>query len=99
MTPSSIEFIKTVLISLVASGTVGTLITRWFDRHSKVAELQSIMDKMAEGMEVLLRNQNELLKILHAKGIINGESEELRKTLADYIYSSQAQTFQQKKKA
>lgn len=99
MTPNSIEFIKTVAIALLTSGTIGTLITRWFERHSKVDEIQQTLAAHSEALEMLVKNQMELLNVLHEKGVINGESQKLRETFSDYMYKSQAKGLKQKKNA
>lgn len=99
MTAGTLELIKTVAIAILTSGTIGTLITRWFERHSRVDEIQKTLAAHSEALEMLVKSQMELLNVLHEKGVINGESQKLRETFSNYMYKSQAAGLKQKKNA
>jgi len=105
MNDSMWELIKTILIALVSSGSVTAVITRYFDKHSRVSSMEEqltdivkVLNRQGEAIQALVQCQMELLNILHEKKVINGESQKLRDTFAGYMYESQGKGFKVKEK-
>ena len=99
------DMFKTIIVALISSGSVTTLITRYFSKHNKVNELENrleditkVINRQGEAVQALLHSNMELLNVLHDKGTINGESQHLRDEFAHYMYDSQAKGFKVKEK-
>lgn len=72
-------------VALVTSGTVSSLLMFYLKRTDKVETLNKISDRQAEGIAVLTEGFLVLLEALHKSGVINGESEHVRKDIEAYL--------------
>lgn len=74
-----------IVVALVSSGSVSGLVLYFLKRHDKIEDIRKNNDRQAEGIAVLTEGFALLLEALHKRGLINGESEHIRKDLDAYL--------------
>lgn len=80
-----LEAFTPFLVALLTSGTISSVLMWYLKRTDKVEALNKISDRQAEGIAVLTEGFLVLLEALHRSGIINGESEHVRKDIELYL--------------
>lgn len=88
------EFIKELLPLVVmligGGGILNTIIIRHYTKHDQVKDLCKVNNRQAEELVILSSSMSGVLRVLsllvdalHEKGVLNGNSAEVKKELAD----------------
>lgn len=79
------NLVVTLLCSFFGGGTIGGIIMYLIKRKDRVLELIEKTDRQAEGINTISTSLLMLLEALHEQGVINGQSEHIRKELNNYL--------------
>lgn len=83
------DFISVVLIPLlvafVSSSGVAGVVLYFLKRKDGFYNVKKVTDRQAEGIAVIIEGFVLLLEALHKKGVVNGESEHIRRDLEEYL--------------
>lgn len=71
--------------ALITSGTLSSVLLYFIKRRDRIGELEKSVARQGEGVAVLTEGFLVLLEALHKKGMVNGESEHIRKNMNDYL--------------
>lgn len=84
------EVLPLLLVVLGGGGIVNTLIIRHYTKHDQVKDLCKVNDRQAEELVILSSSMSGVLRVLsllvdalHEKGVLNGNSVEVKKELAN----------------
>lgn len=81
------QFFLAVLTALLSCGGTSAIVLYRLKRKDKVEQLLRTVERQSEGIACLVRSQVLIAEVLHAKGMINGESEKIRQQLQEYLVS------------
>ena len=79
------NLILPLVTSLLASGGVSGVLMYYLRKKDRVAQLEKITDRQAEGIAVMTEAFLVLIEALHKRGLVNGESEHIRRDLEEYL--------------
>lgn len=71
--------------ALITSGTLSSVLLYFIKRRDRLEDLEKSVARQGEGIAVLTEGFVVLLEALHRQGIVNGESEHVRKSMNDYL--------------
>lgn len=84
------ELLPLVVILIGGGGIINTLIIRHYTKHDQVQDLCKVNNRQAEELVILSSSMNGVLRVvsllvdaLHDKEVLNGNSAEVKKVLAD----------------
>lgn len=83
--------ITTIIVALLAgNGIIVTLITRHYSKHDRTKKLCEVNNRQGEELvmlsnisEMLITSEEQLVDALHAKNVLNGNSAEIKRNLAN----------------
>ena len=75
----------TAITALITSGTLSSVVMYFMQRRDRINDLEKAVSRQGEGIAVLTEGFVVLLDALHKKGMVNGESEHVRKSMSDYL--------------
>lgn len=79
------EIFLPVVIALISSGTVSSILIAWMKRRDRTLRLSKNANRQADGIVVITETLLDLVDALHEKGVINGQSEHIRRRLHGYL--------------
>ena len=75
----------TAITALITSGALSSVVMYFVKRRDRINDLEKAVSRQGEGIAVLTEGFVVLLDALHKKGMVNGESEHVRKSMSDYL--------------
>lgn len=75
----------TAVTALITSGALSSVVMYFVKRRDRINDLEKAVSRQGEGIAVLTEGFVVLLDALHKKGMVNGESEHVRKSMNDYL--------------